>query len=273
MGLRSKFSARTRTSFSRNTNSSQILSHFSFTELKNFIRAHGVSADIKRAILCPCIKEDTGQPSINCGVCRSSGWAYLQGDTEKTAPCGKPLKVIMGGRQNLKKFNRIGGYSQTGRTNAVFFNYMPASGDLVSPKVDIEIINDEFHKRGHLYSNGKTSEFLLMEKVIIVEGIFTVSIDKTSIVEYIQGTDFLMNGRKIEWIGGANSPALGESYAVRYQAVPQYVVMEASPSFHVEHDDDEPQRIKEDIDKPIVYDVELTRLDKVLQGRHYEQSP
>ena len=270
MGLRKTFSNRIPLSFKDGLRQADSLTHLSFSDLKNFVRAHGVSALIKRAIVCPCVKEDTGQPSINCGVCRGTGFAYLENNPENSNCTGK--RIIMGARSQQKNWNRKGGYTKTGQTTAVICDYLPSVGDLVQPKVDIEIINDEFHKRGHLYNNGKTSEFLFHERIKKVEGIYCVNADKTQLVSYIKDIDFRMNERLIEWIQGGNSPNLGERYTVRYQAIPEYIVLTSEPSFHVEHDDDEPLSVRETFDKPIVYDVSLVRVDQILKGRKNEES-
>src|SRR3972149_266430 len=200
MGFDKVYNSNKKTQFSKFRNPADVLSHLSFKDLGNYIRAHGTGCEIKKAIICPCMKNDTGQPSINCGVCRSTGWAYIgnvNGSITGEGCPEKPVKIIMGSRGHNKSYNRPGGYIQTGKTPAVLFYYMPASGDLVRPNVDLEVINDEFHIRGHIYANGKSSEFLLMEKVKQVEGIFTINADKTEIVEYVQGTDYSVINRVI----------------------------------------------------------------------------
>lgn len=271
MGLRKTFSNRLPNVLKNGLNPANVLSHLSYSDLKNFIRAHGVSASIKRAVLCPCVKEDTGQPSLNCGVCRGIGFAYIT-----TMPDNLnciTTKILIGQRAQQKNWNRKGGYTKTGQTTATTFGYIPSIGDLIKPSVDIETINDEFHKRGDLYTNGKTSEFLLHDRIKEVEGIFGINANKTVLVEYRRDIDFKIDGRKIEWLQTGNPPALGERYIVRYQAIPDYIVISTEPSFYVEHDNDEPVNVREELDKPIVYDVNLTRIDKVFQGRHNEKSP
>lgn len=271
MGLRKQFSNRSPSSFKSGRNQSKTLTHFSYSDLENFIRAHGVSASIDRAVLCPCVKEDSGQPSINCGVCRGTGFAYLPPSTTNNNCTSK--KILMGTRSQEKNWNRKGGYTKKGQTTAILYDYLPSVGDLIKPNVDIEVINDEFHKRGHLYNNGKTSEFLFHERVKEVEGIFSINNDKTQLVTYQKDIDFKINGRLIEWVQGGNAPALGERYNVRYQAIPEYIVLTSEPSFFVEHDDDEPLAVREEIDKPLVYDVSLVRVDQILKGRKNEESP
>ncbi len=273
MVLSKRHSGRQNKTHGIKTNAADLRSHISLKNIKNFIRAHGVKVKIFKAITCPCLKESSDQASIVCGVCRGSGFAHI-GLTDNNNTNCVTKRIVMGGRTVHNNLFRKGGKLKSGGTNAVIFDYLPSVGDLFRPSTDIEIINDEFHKRGHVYENGKSSEVLYNRTIIGVEGIYTINEDKSQIINYRPGIDFTMDDRKIIWSSQpeAINPSLGQRYAVRYQAIPDYIVMDAGPSFHIEHDQDEPEAVRELLDKPIVYDVTLTRVDQVLKGRHNEKT-
>jgi len=173
--------------------------------------------------------------------------------------------MIISNRNWNKDYQKPGGYTQRGGSTATVYTFTPSSGDKIQPLADIEVINDEMHEKGALFQNGASSEYLLMSDIKQVESIHTVNSTFTQVTKYLPGINFNMNDRLIEWVSGQAQPGTGERYTVRYQAIPEYIIMSTQPTYTVEHDEDEPFQVREEIDKLILWDIDMVRIDEVLK--------
>lgn len=263
-----KFSLPNRPPLQQHRPPGDIMTHFSYSDVYNFVRGHGVACKVHQAILCPCVEKSTGQPRINCHVCFGTGFYY----TEEIKPFEKSQcvdhRMIINNRAWNKDFQKPGGYTQKGSASATAYTFTPSTGDKIQPLKDIEVINDEMHQKGAKFQNGSSSEYLLMEDIIKVESIFTVNAAFDQVTKFLPEINFTMNGREIMWLLGQPQPALNERYTVRYQAIPEYIIMGAQAQFFVEHDEDEPFQVREEIDKLILWEIDLIRVNEMIKLKH-----
>jgi len=252
----------------KNSQGSAVLSHLSMREVFNYVRAHGVKCRVQKAILCPCLEKHTGQPKINCAICNGVGFFY-DGDVlvNEESQC-TDHKFIVVERRGYKNLQEKGGITSNGGMKVYMHTFEPALGDKIKPLRDIEVVNDERKIKGEKYSNGESKEVLLMQDVKMVECIYTVNAALSQATKYLPLVNFNLDGRKIAWIDGAPQPSNGQQYVVRYQATPEYIIMSSQPARMVEHDDDLPMFDRENTDTPLLWEIEMVKIDEYIKERH-----
>ena len=232
-----------------------------FDMISDFILEFAVDVHYWKAMQCPCINPDTGQPSIACAECRGLGWFYTDRQTKQ-----KYLKAQVHSRRSQKQLDE-GGISTTGYSSMTFQpGVIPGDGDLIQVCKDREIVNSEYHIVGATLQDGSTSERFRFRDVICVETVVELD-DTTKAITTVPTTEWTFNAstRKIDF-----NPArpIGKKYSIRYVAVPEFIVLgeTVKPLVRVSHDESRPDfALDEDVIYP--FNVQAIRLDRAVVQR------
>lgn len=229
--------------------------------IDDFIKQFSSAVRYWKAIQCPCMNGNTGQPNISCNQCRGLGWFHTEYEKD---PIYQRAQVHS--RRSQKQSDK-GGMLTTGYASITFLpGVIPGEGDLIQVCEDREVVNDEYHVIGSTLTDGSTAETLRFRDVVCVEMVAVEDklTKKILILERDRWT-FNEQARRVE----LKDLPRGTRYSLRYVARPEYVIRAetAKPLLRVTHDDGlpEPQRYTKDIVYP--FNVQAVRLDRAIIQR------
>lgn len=229
----------------------------------DFVDQFSVAILYWKAIKCPCVTGESGQPKLACPSCKGLGWAYSDPESDS-----KYQRAMVHSRRS-QRLNDRGGWMTQGYSSITLLpGVIPGEGDLVQVCKDREVINDEYHVAGSKLLDGSTAETLRFTDVICVERVVVEDAVSKKVVTIPEDQwEFDKVSRTIQF----HTPLPdGTQYAIRYLAVPEYIIKAetAKPYLRVAHDDNapEPARFREDIVYP--FNVQAIRLDRAVLNRH-----
>lgn len=210
--------------------------HINPRELCDLILTHGQEAEVRKAVRCPCIRPDTRSPRVGCASCSGLGWYYPANQREKT--------VVLMSNRNASSTRQPAGIHTTGTAHLTFLPPMkPGHRDLVVMCQDTHQVH-EVLRRGQAEVTRSRLQELIGDRRTVPAPVVAretplryPSIDTLELVFYEvdgepvearEGLDYLLDGRRIEWLGD-RGPAAGGTYTVRYTAPGAYVVHGAAP--------------------------------------------
>jgi len=221
--------------------------HFSPLEISAVIMQHGNEGSLRRALVCPCARVETGMGSVGCKACGGLSFVYPQELRCKTS-------FLDHGRMENHS-QRAVGFDIDGSISVAFpAGVIPGRGDMLLPKCEPQVVLEQHHRalrqqdraelarrqtdqrQGPLRVVPARAERLIYPDVLQVEGLFWTD-DDGKLIEGKEGRDFRLergNGVAIKWIG-TRGPAQGQGYSIRYLAPTAYIVMRSGPTFRHEN--------------------------------------
>jgi hypothetical protein len=212
-----------------------ILHAYKFEEM---LDRRGRSIEWKEAIICPCTNMDSGQPAYHCKACGGKGYTYstpivaksaitsitLNQDWEAMAGVFEVGDAVMT-VPKLVPVRNVAGIA-TGRStpNPVFE---------IGMNDKVTLLDDDFKTSEVLIRDvpigGREPDTLLNESITRIKAVRTADPDTGAIINYSQGTDYVLAGNKISWLPNGNKPATLQQYSVVYFHKPTYVVVATLP--------------------------------------------
>lgn len=215
-------------------------------ELNDHVETHGIGAELRRAVACPCRRPDTNTPRVACQSCAGLGYAY-------PAELRCPIVVLLHSRQASERKEPLG-HRASGTAKCTFPTGIEVTmGDLVLPDAETHAVQqvlvrqrgDEVDRaalRAALLARGATADQRAVAVVAPGERLLYPSVDDTAVRQVYWfdevaqearrariGTDVEVTSGRVIWRDG-RGPARGGSYTVQYRAPAAYIVsMDASP--------------------------------------------
>lgn len=208
-------------------------------KFENLIHRRGRPVRWEEANICSCWNLDSGQPNYSCQACKGFGYTY-EGSVEGIA-------VVMSITAN-KDFEEVQGVFDVGDAVMVVPKDIAVklpSGVynnkdfLPNPMFDIGMYDkvtllDDAYKTSEILIKGtniygRPADTLLNEEVTRIKAVRKVDSVTGNITNYIENTDYQLNGNKIDWLPLGSRPSEGESYSVVYFHRPVYTVLTNLP--------------------------------------------
>jgi len=235
--------------------------------VSDFVDQFSVAIKYWKAMQCPCVTPETGQPNISCFSCRGLGFTY--GETELNPIYQRAQVHSRRSESQSGKAGRLipGSCSVTFKPGVI-----PGDGDLIQICQDKEVINNEYHVVGSTLNNGATAERLRFRDIVCVENVIVWDKDQRQALPVNQSDwSFDKDQRRIVWKNGLPE---GSKYSVRYIATPEYIVLgeTSKPLLRVAHDDNEPDPASYRKDIVYPYNVIASRLDRAILQRNRENT-
>ena len=118
--------------------------------IEDFIQQHSVAIRYWKAMICPCLVSDNGNPNPVCKSCRGLGWFHSAPEED-----GKYVRAQVISRRS-EKTQAKGGTRISGSASITFLpGVVPSDGDIVQVCRDVECINDEYHIFGSTLKIGR----------------------------------------------------------------------------------------------------------------------
>lgn len=189
-------------------------------EWNQMIKNDGTLIGWEKAIRCPC-KSEKGEPEYDCDYCHGIGYQYIDALDED-----EEMYSIIQSR-NVKATKKEFGWVDTGTCTMIWPSYkIPGIWDKIVEEQEVTIITDSLLTRGKLSRTGKSLEKVRYNKILKVE----ICVDDEG-NRYREGADFdIFKSRYIKWRSSARIKD-GVQYSLRYQARPEYIIMDAEPIF------------------------------------------
>ncbi len=187
---------------------------FDVDSFRAFIDQKGYQAQWSRWAPCPCARPESGQPNINCPVCRGRGDVFFD-------PVSCKVEITsLGYQREFQQFSawNVGSASLTLHDEGRFMNYR-----------DKFVLTDSMSSHSEMRKRpsdlGRTKEYLQYKPEAVISAIKMSSL-KTALVTLVQGTDFTIDtDGALTWTS-ANAPDYGEWYSIVYVYHPTYQVLE-----------------------------------------------
>lgn len=248
--------------------------HIDPLELASAIIDHGVGAEWRRAIVCPCVRPDTRTPRLDCKTCRGIGWAYPE-------PMRCSTLILATNRTASSRYGEPGVMVDGDMRVTLPPGHVPGLGDMFLPDNEAHVVQQRFFRNATMRSSGAANEAILrahhgldavpMAQVGRVERLLYPSTECIEQVTYMQpdlsegaepDDEVLVLAHEREyhvdtdggfrWHAGYG-PGPGRAWTVRYRAPAAYVVMTSGPV------------LRQDGDTPLPWMATLKRLDRLAQ--------
>jgi len=205
--------------------------HFSLVRQKTFIESHGTQVIVWPVLQCPCLLDDR-QFNPVCPACHGTGRYYPPSQQY-------PTILLMHQEDSRRTFEDPGSWIAGSIRASVLPGVQLCERDRLQMLDIKDVYNDEVLTMG------------LDDTVRFRGGVALLLVaDRERI--YRPGLDYLLTPPDtVTWQPQGQQPAFGQQYAVKYEAYPEFLVVNDSPRLRVEH------RI------PQAQEVVLLRLDKV----------
>jgi len=217
--------------------------------IQEAILKFGVSIEYRKAMRCPCGAEERGEAKYYCAVCRGDGWIW--GDPLTDAD-GNLIRALVSNRVSQKSWEEFGAWPTGTAFCTLPAGITPAAMDKIIPVDDRIIVNDEFLRFGEMFPDDTSAEILRYQNVLKIEAIQSLN------GAYYQGKHFKLIGNRIEWIIKLDYL---EAYSLRYEAIPEYLILKEQPQLRVD-------RIAE---KPFFVRLMLLGKEKPSSGNQWQQ--
>jgi len=206
--------------------------HFHVPLHENFIDKHGTQAFVLPVLQCPCLMPDR-QFSPVCPSCHGTGRFYPPGQ-------GYSVMLLLQHEDSHRTYPQAGTW-----TEGSILATVKVSGQRLCERDKVVVLDllDEFNDE--ILTKGIDEEVRFGSSVHLL----TVA-DRARV--YRLGTDYVLAPpRTVSWVAGGQSPDFGSQFSVKYEANPEFLVVNDSPRLRVEY------RVMQ------VQEVVLLRLDKV----------
>jgi len=221
--------------------------HINPEEINAIIEIHGVGAEFRRGVMCPCQRPESGMARSECSVCKGVGWTYPKARYE-------PAVVLLTSRRGNLRFD-AGGTVVDGQASCTFpMGYTPRRGDVIMPECEIHLVDQILYRQqkqltgSELRENAtvfdqlppavvKQRDRLLYDDAVIVwvHYIQGYGTKDEKLVEAHQGVHYrLAPGGEIVWLDDAMAPLPGQSFTVSYEAPAAYIVLRGEPVLRME---------------------------------------
>lgn len=205
------------------------------------IRRRGRIVKWQEAIVCSCVNMDSGSPDYNCEACKGLGQTYAEPVEdlaliqsivhskafEETVGAFELGDAMMTVGHKVPATNPATGYldaTKPGRLNPLFHVGMY---DIITLTDDVYKTSEVLVKGQNIYA--RPADTLLNVDVLDVTAIRTSDRVTGVITSYEQGTDYVVEGNVIKWVGD-NQPMYGEQYSVQYTHRPSFIVLVQLPT-------------------------------------------
>ena len=206
--------------------------HINPEELNQLILMHGAPVELRRSIKCPCARVETRGPRIGCKVCAALGWVWPE---DKREPC----IVLVSGRSMNGEYAPPGEMVQGTGVATFPLGIVPGNRDMIVPKGEETVVNETLFRASQQVSIRKLRdrqttrdvqipaatrrrELLVYPDLIEIEDLRYIDASE-KLIKAREGTDFLLNGREIEWLAG-RGPEPGKAFSGRYRAPAAYII-------------------------------------------------
>lgn len=232
--------------------------HLSAAEIDSIIVTHGSSGELRRAVLCPCMRLDTRTPALDCPHCKGLGRLY-------PAHLREPLIFLDSQRSQQLKLAAAGHVPSGTISITMPSGVVAGMGDMILPDGDEHVVTEILWVQG---SNRVTdrnlrplrispdqvkpslttrTERLLYPDPCCVEAI---SYLRDGEIVFAQPIEYRIdNEGRVHWTAD-NGPEPGTAFTARYRAPAVYVVHTTSP------------RLRHEANERMPYAVSAVRLDK-----------
>ena len=215
--------------------------HIDVQELNELIEMHGIGAEWRKAVRCPCLRVETMRPTVSCRHCNGLGYTHPESGHV-------PLIVFLLNRQPARKILQVGEYV-TGQVTVTFPSpHIPGEGDLIVPDNEVHLVHDTIWRGGQQIDNrammARTEhpdqappknrppeERLRYPDVLEVQSIHWISA-AGDLCEAKQG-DYKLVKNQITW-KAKRGPVVGSAYTVRYLAPAMYQLQPSEPIARME---------------------------------------
>lgn len=217
---------------------------------EDLILRRGRQVQWQEAQICSCWNSQTGQAQFNCAACHELGYIY------SSPYVGTALVMSI---TTTKEFMEAGVFDTGDAIMTVPKRYpIKLQNGLVdkthfidNPMFDIgmydlvTLLDDEYKYSVNLVkgapAHGYPPETLPHPVVTRIKQVYKTDSTTGNITTYLQGTDFTLNGRQIQWIG--KQPNAGEQYSVVYFHRPVYTVYTTLPKPRHQDGQDLPRHV------------------------------
>jgi len=215
--------------------------HINLEDLDNHILEHGVGAELRRAMPCPCARIENRQSRATCPTCAGQRWIFPE-------HMRSSVIVMVSSRSPMRKM-REAGELITGTIQMTFTSDIrPGPGDMVLPDEDTHVVTQVLFRAvqqvdpalvrsrsthpSQLPPAGTVApERLLYPDVIDVQELAWE--DEQRRVCFARQGDYDRVGNTITWRDGSG-PAAGRAYTVRYTAPAAYMLFPGEPLVRAE---------------------------------------
>lgn len=225
------------------------LLHVDLAELRDVIRQHGIGAELRRSLVCPCLRRESRQPQIDCPSCYGLGRLYPSSMRES-------VEVLLTAR-NPRREDMPAGVVFPGDAQCTFdLGTLPGRGDMLLPDGDVHVVDQVLYPAGVITGTAAVSARAtaaglgdvtpvapsapslrllypglnaLGEPDLCIEALGWWDGTETRLGE--EGVDFeVFGGNQILWLGGTVPTAI----SVRYVAPSAYIVEYDPAKFRTE---------------------------------------
>lgn len=232
--------------------------HVNPRELDELIFLHGSSGELRRAMLCPCVRVETRQANAACQVCRGLGHVY-------PAELRCPMVFLDHSRSAQVKRQGPGALDDGTISITLPCGHVPGEGDMLLPDGEVSVVHEVFHR-----DLAQVSLQTLADRILLPDqqtrrlrprpaALLYPTVTRLESVAWKRGEqlilakpgiDYRLVAGTIEWLDG-ESPEGGEGFTVRYLAPAAYIVRGQAPLF------------RHEANAAVPWQAQAKRLDKI----------
>jgi hypothetical protein len=213
--------------------------HLSAAEFDILIVSEGTSGELRRAVICPCVRIDIRTPDVSCSVCHGMGRTY-------PASMREPLIWLDSERSTTTKLASIGQIPD-GTIRVTFpSGVVPAFGDMLLPDGEIHVVTETLFRDGSRRTHdvdlrpyrpsadqvkpaqNPRAERLLYHDPCCIE--FVAYRRDGQLCEANSSEYTIDADGRWTWRGDAG-PEIGHAWTVRYRAPAIYLVHTSAPRY------------------------------------------
>lgn len=224
------------------------LLHVDLAELQDVISQHGIGAELRRSLICPCLRRENRQPQIDCPSCNGLGRIYPESARE-------PVEVVLTAR-NPRKEDQTAGVMFPGDAQCTFaLGILPGRGDMLLPDGDVHVVDQVLYPNVVTDNSAVTARAAAAglgdvtaiatatpELRLLYPGLNALGRPELCIEQLgwwdgtetrlaVEGVDYeLVQGNLVRWLGSTTPTAI----SVRYTAPSAYIVEYDPAKFRAE---------------------------------------
>jgi hypothetical protein len=188
--------------------------HFSLDKQRAFLQGHGTQVLVSPVLQCPCLLQDQQFDPV-CPACHGTGRYYPPDATYSTF-------VLLYLEDSRRTYEPAG----TWTFGTIRCTTLPGLRLAERDKLTIPDIRDTYTDDTLTHGMDDTLRF---DQGVVLG--LVADLDRV----YVAGRDYTLTPpNTVTWLAGGQAPAFGGRYAVRYDAYPQYLVVEDSPRLRIE---------------------------------------
>jgi hypothetical protein len=233
--------------------------HIDPRELDELILIHGNSGELRRAVLCPCVRVETRMANAACTACKGIGLLY---PPELACPM-----IFLDRSRQIRTQRQGAGLLDDGTIQVtVPAGTIPAENDMLLPDGDVAVVQEVFHRDLQQVSNQTLADRLLLpdqqsrrlrprRAALLYPSVTELEAlawrrEDGEVFLGRPGIDYRLSDGAVEWLKG-ESPPVGGGFSVRYRAPAAYIIHGSAPLF------------RHEADRAVPWSVTAQRLDKI----------